>query len=118
MHIAYIVIAGVFTIMLTISARMKVIHDPRAVEVIGGGVGVPLRFFPALALLEVAGAAGLLVGIGLKPLGVAAAACLVAYFAVAIASHLGKGDLVLGHVRPAVMMLAISAAALALRLAA
>jgi hypothetical protein len=53
-----------------------------------------------------------------KPLGVAAAACLVAYFLVAIASHLRKHDLVPGHVGPPVMMLLISAAALALRLAA
>jgi hypothetical protein len=118
MHVAYITVAGVFAIMLTMSARMKVVHDPLAVEVIGGVVGVPLRFFPVLALLEVAGAAGLLVGIGLKAVGVAAAACLAVYFLVAIASHLRKRDLVPGHVAPPVMMLAISAAALALRLAA
>jgi DoxX-like family len=118
MHIAYIVVAGIFTIMLTISARMKLIHDPVAVDVIGDVVGVPLRFFPVLALLEVAGGVGLLVGIGLKALGVAAGACLVAYFVVAITSHLRMRDLVAGHVGPAVMMLIISAAALALRLAA
>ena len=73
MHIAYIIVAAVFTVMLGMSARMKLVHDPLAVEVIGGVVGVPLRFFPVLALLEVAGAVGLLVGIWLKPLGVAAA---------------------------------------------
>jgi hypothetical protein len=37
---------------------------------------------------------------------------------VAIASHLRKRDLVAGHVVPAVMMLVIPAAPLALRLAA
>ena len=68
--------------------------------------------------LEVAGAVGLLVGIGLKPLGVAAAGCLVVYFVAAIGSHLRKRDLIPGHVVPAVVMLVISAAALALRLAA
>lgn len=118
MHIAYVVVSAVFAVMLTMSARMKVIRDPLAVEVIGGVVGVPLRLFPLLAFLEVAGGAGLLAGIGLKPLGVAAGACLVAYFAVAIGSHLRKRDLVPSHVVPPVMMLAISAAALALRLAA
>ena len=118
MHVAYIVVAGVFTVMLTMSARMKVIHDPLAVEVIGGVVGVPLRLFPVLALLEVAGGVGLLAGIWLKPLGIAAGACLVAYFLVAIASHLRKRDLVPSHVGPPVMMLVISVAALALRLAA
>jgi uncharacterized membrane protein YphA (DoxX/SURF4 family) len=118
MHVAYISVAGVFTVMLTMSARMKLVHDPLAVDVIGDAVGVPLRLFPVLALLEVAGGAGLLVGIELKALGVAAAACLVAYFVVAITSHLRKRDLVPGHVGPPVMMLVISAAALALRLAA
>jgi hypothetical protein len=118
MHIAYIIVAGVFTVMLAMSARMKVVHDPLAVEVIGGVVGVPLRFFPALALLEVAGGVGLLVGIGLKALGVAAAASLVAYCIVATTSHLRKRDLVPGHILPPVMMLVISTAALALRLAA
>lgn len=118
MRIAYIVVAAVFAIMLTMSARMKLTHDPLAVEVIGGIVGVPLRFFPVLALLEVAGAVGLLAGIGLKPLGVAAGTGLVAYFIAAIASHLRKRDLVLGHIGPPVMMLAVATAALALRLAA
>jgi hypothetical protein len=117
-HVVYIIVAAVFTVMLTMSARMKLVRDPLAVEVIGGVVGVPLRFFAVLALLEIAGGVGLLVGIGLKPLGVAAGACLVVYFAVAIVSHLRKRDLVPGHIVPPVMMLVISAAALALRLAA
>lgn len=118
MHVAYIIVAGVFTVMLTMSARMKLVRDPLAVEVIGGVVGVPLRMFPVLALLEVAGGVGLLAGIGLKPLGVAAGTGLVAYFIGAVTSHLRKRDLVLGHLGPPMMMLAMSAAALALRLAA
>ena len=118
MHIAYIVVSVVFTVMLTMSARMKLIHDPMAVEVIGGVVGVPLRVFPVLALLEIAGGVGLLAGIGVKPLGVAAAACLVAYFIVAVSSHVRKRDLAVGHLIPAAMMLVISAVALALSLAA
>jgi DoxX-like family len=117
-HIAYIVVAAVFTVMLTMSARMKIVREPVAVEVIGGVVGVPLSLFPLLAVLEVAGGVGLLVGIGLKPLGIAAGACLVVYFVVALGSHLRKRDLVPGHVFPAVMMLVISVAALAVRLAA
>jgi hypothetical protein len=114
----YIIVAAVLTVMLTMSARMKLIRDPLAVEVIGDVVGIPLRLFGVLALLEVAGGVGLLVGIGLKPLGVAAGSCLVAYFIVAFASHLRKRDLIVGHILAPVMMLVISAAALALRLAA
>jgi hypothetical protein len=118
MHVAYIIVAAVFAVMLTMSARMKLVRDPVAVEVIGDIVGVPVSFFPALAFLEIAGAAGLLVGIWVKGLGVAAAGCLVAYFIVAIGSHLRKRDLVAGHLGPAVVMALISIATLALRLAA
>ena len=118
MHIAYIVVAAVFTVMLAMSARMKLIRDPVAVEVIGGVVGVPLSLFPVLALIEIAGAVGLLAGIGVKALGVAAGIGLVAYFIGAVTSHLRKRDLVAGHVAPAVVMLAISADALALRVVA
>ena len=118
MHVAYVIVAAIFTVMLTMSARMKLVRDPVAVEVIGDVVGVPLRLFGALALLEIAGATGLLAGIGVKALGVAAGACLVAYFVVAITSHLRRRDLVAGHLAPAVVMALISVAALALRLAA
>jgi hypothetical protein len=118
MLVAYIIVASVFTVVLTTSARMKLVRAPVAVEVLGGVVGVPLRLFPILAVLEIAGAVGLLAGIGLEPLGVAAAVGLVAYFIVATSSHLRKRDLVAGHVVPPVTMLVISALALALRLAA
>lgn len=116
MHVAYIIVSGVLMIVLSLSARMKLVRDPRAVEVLGDVVGVPLSAFPVLALLEIAGGLGLLIGIGQKPLGVAAGACLVAYFIVAIASHLRVRDLVAEHVGPAVVVLVVSAAALALRL--
>jgi DoxX-like family len=118
MHVVYIVVAAVFSVILAMSARMKLVRDPVAVEVIGDLVGVPLRFFGALALLEIAAGVGLLAGIALKPLGVVTAACLGIYFVVATSSHLRKRDLVAGHLVPPLMMLAISAAALALRLAA
>jgi len=114
--VAYIVVAGVFTVMLTMSARMKLVRDPVAVEVIGGVVGVPLNLFPVLALLEIAGAVGLLAGIALRPLGVAAAACLVVYFVAAVTSHLRKRDLLPAHLFPGVVMLVVATAALALRL--
>ena len=118
MYVAYIAVAGVLTVMLAMSARMKLVHDQRAVDVIGGVVGVPLGAFPVLAILEVAGGVGLLAGIWLKLLGVAAGAGLVTYFIVAIASHLRVRDLDAEHLFPGVLLLAMSVAALALRLAA
>jgi hypothetical protein len=118
MHVAYIAVAGIFMVMLALSARMKLVRDQRAVDVIGGVVGVPLRAFPVLALLEIAGGVGLVAGIWLKPLGVAAGICLATYFVAATASHLRVRDLSAEHVLPAVVLFVISAAALALRLAA
>lgn len=118
MHVDYIAVAGVLTAILALSARMKLVRDERAVDVIGGVVGVPLRAFPVLALIETAGGVGVLAGIWLKPLGVAAAAGLVTYFLTAIASHLRVRDLGAEHVFPAVLLLVMSVAALALRLAA
>lgn len=117
MYLAYVVLSALFAVMLTMSARMKLVRDPRAVEVIGDIVGVPLRFFAVLAMLEVAGAVGLLIGIGLRPLGVVTGIALVVYFVVATSAHLRRRDIVPGHLLPPVMMLAISAGALALRIA-
>ena len=118
MRIAYIIVAAGFTVMLAMSARMKLVSDQRAVEIIGDVVGVPLRAFPVLALLEIAGGVGLLAGIWVKPLGVAAGVGLAVYFSVAAASHLRVRDLSAEHVLPAVVLFVLSVAAVALRLAA
>ncbi|OBH13024.1 DoxX family protein [Mycobacterium sp. E1747] len=52
-------------------------------------VGVPRSWLPALATTKLAGAAGLVVGVlGLRPLGIAAAAGLVLFFVGAVVTHL------------------------------
>jgi DoxX-like family len=52
-------------------------------------VGVPRSWLPALGAAKLAGAAGLLVGlVGLRPLGIAAAAGLVLFFVGAVLTHL------------------------------
>jgi hypothetical protein len=71
-----------------------------------------------LSALELAGAVGLLVGIAVGPLGVAAGVGLVAYFVGATASHIRVRDFVPDHILPALMMMAVSTAALVLRFAA
>jgi hypothetical protein len=51
-------------------------------------VGVPESWLPGLAVLKAAGAAGLLIGLlGVRPLGIAAAAGLVLFFVGAVAAH-------------------------------
>jgi hypothetical protein len=118
MKIAYIVVAVVAAFMLIMSVRQKLVRDPRAVEIIGEVVGVPLRYFPVLASLEMAGAVGLLIGIAVPALGVAAGIGLVGYFVGAVASHVRVHDLETDHLYPAVLMLVVSGVALALRLLA
>jgi len=96
------------------SAAKKLQRDPQVLDIIGGTVGVPDRYFPALAALELAGAAGILIGLWLEPLGIAAAAGLVAYFTGAAIGHLRVGD-IKGLAMPIVPLL-LSIAVLALRL--
>jgi DoxX-like family len=51
-------------------------------------VGVSTRWLPVLGALKVAGAVGLLLGLlGVRPIGIAAALGLVAFFIGAVATH-------------------------------
>jgi uncharacterized membrane protein YphA (DoxX/SURF4 family) len=74
------------------SATMKLRRHEQVLAVISGTVSVPQQYLPVLAALEVAGAAGILIGLWLEPLGVLAAACLVAYFVGAVGGHLRVKD--------------------------
>jgi NADPH:quinone reductase-like Zn-dependent oxidoreductase len=92
MYVALVISTVLLAAMLAMSASMKLGKQEQAVAIIGGMVGVPLRYFPVLAGLELAGAAGIFAGLWLQPLGTLAAACLVAYFIGALAGHLRVGD--------------------------
>jgi hypothetical protein len=114
MRPVYLVITCAVALSAAFSAVGKIRHDPRVVAIIRDRVGVPLEYFPMLAACELAGAVGLLAGIWIPALGVAAAIGLVVYFVGAIASHLRVGDI--AGLGPAAFMLFISAAALVLRI--
>jgi hypothetical protein len=115
MFVVLVIAAVLLAVMCASSAAAKLRKDARTVAVIGGTVGVPLRFFPVLAALELAGAAGVLLGLWVAPLGIAAAAGLVVYFVGAAVGHLRVGD-TKGLTMPA-LPLVLSIAVLALRLA-
>src|SRR5215211_4946349 len=74
MFIALVIAAVLLAAMCASSASQKLRKHERSVAIIGGTVGVPVRYFPVLASLELAGAAGILLGLWLEPLGVAVAA--------------------------------------------
>ncbi len=74
-------------LLMVFSAGAKLALNAAVVHVIRDVVGVPLRFFAALAACEIAGAMGLLVGIFRPKVGVAAATGLVLYFVCAMVAH-------------------------------
>jgi uncharacterized membrane protein YphA (DoxX/SURF4 family) len=92
MYVALVIATVLLTAMLVMSASMKLRKHDQVVAVIGDTVGVPARYFPVLASLELAGAAGIVIGLWLQPLGIAAAACLVVYLVGALTGHLRVGD--------------------------
>jgi uncharacterized membrane protein YphA (DoxX/SURF4 family) len=112
MFIAYVVIGIPLALLLLVSARAKLTRDQRIVDGIGG-LGVPLAMFPFLAYCEIAGGAGLLLGIWYAPLGIAAAVGLVLYFIGAVGAHLRTQDFK-GLPTPLAILI-FAAAALALR---
>jgi hypothetical protein len=114
MFVAYAVIAVLLAIGLLPSAWTKLTRDERVVQTFTG-LGVPLGLYPFLAACEIAGAAGLVIGLWYGPLGVAAAAGVALYFVGAIGAHLRKGD-VKGTITP-VLILILAVAALVLRAA-
>ncbi|MDQ1424821.1 MAG: hypothetical protein QOD72_2319 [Acidimicrobiaceae bacterium] len=113
MFIAYAAIAIALSVALVASGATKLTKQPRVVEVIHGRVGVPLPWFPMLASAEIAGAIGLIIGLWVPALGVAAAIGVVLYFTGAVIAHLRANDR--DFASPVVAGL-LAAAALALRL--
>ena len=92
MDVAYIVVAVIFALMLTISAMGKFRKMPQVVDMIVTKVGVPESWLLWLGAAEIAGAVGLLIGIAWRPLGVAAGVGVTLYFVGAVIAHLRAHD--------------------------
>jgi hypothetical protein len=114
MVVAATVVSVLLAALLVVTAARKLSHRP-AVVATYRRVGVPEDRLNQLAVLLLAGASGLVVGLWWEPVGVAAAAALVAYFLLAIGAHLRARDA--ANVPMPALYLALSAAALTLHLA-
>ena len=114
MRPTYIAVTVLFALMTAFSALLKIRRDPNVVKIMHEIVGVPMAYLPILAVCELAGALGLVIGILYPPLGVAAGTGLVIYFIGAVASHVRVGDF--KGIGAAAFMLAVSIAAVALRI--
>ncbi|MVU79091.1 DoxX family protein [Nocardia sp. ET3-3] len=116
MFITYAVIGVILGAMSLASAVAKLARTKDMVEGLHGRLGVPLGWFPFLAVCEIAGAAGLIGGLWYKPIGIAAAVGLVLYFIGAVGAHLRKNDV--KGAPSATVFLVLSAAAIAFRVVA
>ncbi len=117
MFIAAVVVSIVLALALTGSAFGKISRNP---QVIAGvtAVGFPEERIPLLAVPLLAGAVGLLVGLAVAPLGIAAGGGLVVYFVLTVGAHLRAGG---ASTAPAALaappgLLLVSVVALVLRI--
>jgi hypothetical protein len=113
MFAAYVCLAILSSLLLVVSGIGKLHRTPYIVKTVHEVVGVPLRWFPLLAGLEFAAAAGLLVGIRWAPLGITAGIGMALYFVGAIIAHVRAHDL--KGSGPAVQMLGLAIAAIITR---
>ncbi|MFE7585970.1 DoxX family protein [Streptomyces gardneri] len=113
MFIGYAVVAALLAFALSASAFLTFTRNP---QVTGNmtKIGVPESWLPWLGAAKAAGAIGLLAGLAVAPLGVAAATGVTLYFLGAVITHVRAKDY---EMAPAVVLTLISAAALLLRIA-
>ncbi|MFD7714712.1 DoxX family protein [Streptomyces sp. NPDC059814] len=91
MFITYAILAALMSVVLLASASAKFTRPKRLVDQMST-LGLPYRMLPFLGVAQVAGAAGLIIGLWRGPLGIAAAVGLTLYFIGAVAAHLRAGD--------------------------
>jgi uncharacterized membrane protein YbjE (DUF340 family) len=115
MSLAATIASLLLAALIAFAAARKLTHAAPVVESYERA-GVPERWLNVLALVLLAAAAGLVLGRLWAPLGIAAAACLVPYFAVAIAFHLRHNDA--ANLPTPLVMAGLALAALVLQLAA
>ena len=114
LFVAAVAVSMLLAALLAMAAIRKLSHRPAVVQSYLR-VGVPEERLNQLAVVLLAGAAGVLLGLWWAPLGVAAAAGVICYFLGAIGFHIRAGD---ARRLPAPFAFAVLAAtALLLRLA-
>ena len=114
MNLTLIIVSIFLGVAVTFSAFGKIKRIPSAVEAIAR-VGVKEKQYNQLATLELLGSLGLLIGIWIKAIGVAASIGIALYFLGAIASHARIKDS-LAKMFPALFLFLISAANLYLQI--
>lgn len=106
MSVGLYVTVGLLAALLVYSAVLKLSGRPDVVEAYGR-VGVARERLPALAAVLLLGVAGLVLGLVWAPLGLAASACLVLYFILALVAHARHDDLEHAGVPAVLLVLAV-----------
>ena len=91
MFLACAVIVSLLSLALLGSAAGKLTKHRKVVESLGQ-CGVPSSWHPRLAVAEIAGALGMVLGLWVPALGVAAAVGVVLYFVGAVIAHVRVSD--------------------------
>ena len=112
MFTAYIIVTVLAAAANTFSATLDFIRY-KQILINMAKVGVSESWITILGILKAAGALGLLIGIGVPLIGIAAAVGLVLFFVAAIITHLRARDYSFGL---AVVFLLLAVAELVLRL--
>ena len=113
MFTAYIVVTVLAAAANAFSATLDFVRFKQII-INMARVGVPESWITILGILKAAGALGLLIGIGVPLIGIAAGVGLVLFFVAAIITHLRARDYSFGL---AVVFLLLAGTALVLRLA-
>jgi hypothetical protein len=114
MFVATTIVSVLLAATLAYAAVRKLSHRPEVVQSYVR-VGVPEEKLDYLAIVLLAGAAGLVIGLFLAPIGIAAAIGVVCYFVLALAAHVRADDVANLPTPAAIEVVAV--AALVLRLA-
>ncbi len=112
MYIAYLIVTALAAAANFFSAGCDFVRY-KQVSIAMARAGVPDSWMTTLGILKAAGAIGLLIGIGIPPIGMAAAIGLALFFVGAIVTHLRAHDYTFGL---ATVFLLLAVAALVLRL--
>jgi hypothetical protein len=113
MFVATVIVSGILALAAAGSAAAKLTKQAKIIESFTR-LGVPLSWLPRLAAAELAGTVGLLIGLKVAPLGIAAGIGLIAYFVGAVLTHVRAND---KDVAPPLVLAFVSLAAVVLRIA-
>lgn len=113
MFIAAVIVSGVLALVVAGSALGKLTRQPMVVDMLTG-LGVPSTWLARLAAAELAGGIGLMVGLAVAPVGMAAATGLIVYFLGAVATHVRASD---NAIAAPALLAGLAVVALGLRIA-